>query len=174
MELPSIETERLILRVYAPEDLDARHAIRNDPDVYQYFPPYYTPPTKEKVGEAIALSVRRWREEGFGEFAVIERSSGELIGYCGLKRLDETEEIEIYYGFPKTFWGKGYATEAARAVLKFAFDEANLPRVVGVTNPKNTASQRVLQKIGLKFQGQITFYQMDCSYFSISGEEFYK
>jgi RimJ/RimL family protein N-acetyltransferase len=174
MELPGIETERLFLRVYSPEDLDARHAIRNDPDIFQYFPPYYTPPTREKVAKAIALSIRRWQERGFGEFAVIERASGELIGYCGLMNLDNTEEIEIYYGFPKKFWGKGYATEAARAVLNFAFNEANLAQVVGVTNPKNTASQKVLQKIGLKYQGQIQCYQMDCSYFRISRVEFYK
>lgn len=174
MSLPSIETDRLFLRVYAPDDLDARHAIRNDPDVYQYFPPYYSPPTKEKVVEGIASSIQRWQEDGLGEFAVIERASGELIGYCGLQPLDNTEEIEIYYGFPRKNWGKGYATEAAQAVLKFAFDEANLQRVVGVTNPKNIASQKVLQKIGLKYQGQITCYQMDCSYFRISREEFYR
>ena len=174
MELPSIETERLFLRVFKPEDLDARHVIKNDPDVYEYLPPYYTPPTREKVGEAIALSIQRWREKGLGEFAVIERVSGDLIGYCGLMNLDKTEEIEIYYGFPKKYWGKGYATEAARAVLKFAFGKAKLAQVVGVTNPENIASQKVLQKIGLKYQGQITCYQMDCSYFRISRDEFYK
>lgn len=174
MNLPSIETARLFLRVYAPGDLDARHAIRNDPDIYQYFPPYYTPPTKEKAREGIALSIQRWQENGFGEFAVIEKISGELIGYCGLMHLDNTEEIEIYYGFPKKYWGKGYATEAARAVLKFAFDEVNLTQVVAVTNPKNIASQKVLEKIGLKFQGEINCYQMECSYFRISREEFYK
>jgi RimJ/RimL family protein N-acetyltransferase len=174
MSLPSIETARLFLRVYNPEDLDARHAIRNDPDVYRYFPPYYSPPTKEKAREGIAGSIRGWREKGFGEFAVLEKISGELIGYCGLMSLDKSEEIEIYYGFPKKYWGKGFATEAARAVLKFAFDEAKLSQVVGVTNPKNIASQKVLQKIGLKYQGQITCYQMDCAYFRISREEFYK
>ncbi len=97
-----------------------------------------------------------------------------MIGYCGLQYLDNTEEIEIYYGFPKEYWGKGFATEAAQAVLSFAFDEANPTQVVGVTNPKNTASQRVLEKIGLKFQGEITCYQMACSYFRISREDFYK
>lgn len=174
MNLPSIETARLFLRVYEPEDLDARHAIRNDPDVYQYFPPYYSPPAKEKVCEGISRNNRRWQENGWGEFAVIEKSSGELIGYCGLMNLDNTEEIEIYYGFPKKYWGKGYATEAARAVLKFAFDGAKLATVVAVTNPKNIASQKVLQKIGLKYQGEIDCYKMDCSYFRISREEFYE
>lgn len=174
MELPSIETPRLFLRVYVPEDLDARYAIRNDPDVYRFFPPYYLPPTKEKVREAIALSIRRWEESGLGEFGVIEKESTELIGYCGLKALDDREEIEIYYGFPKKYWGKGFATEAAQAVLKFAFNLANLSEVVGVTNPQNIASQKVLQKIGLEYQGLITCYRMDCSYFRLSREEFYK
>ena len=174
MNLPGIETARIFLRVYTPEDLDALHAIRNDPDVYQYFPSYYSPPPKEKVREGIARHTKRWRENNFGEFAVVEKASGKLIGYCGLMYLDNTEEIEIYYGFPKKYWGRGFATEAAQAVLKFAFEEVNLAQVVGVTNPKNIASQKVLEKIGLKFQGEITCYQTDCSYFRISREEFEK
>ncbi len=174
MNLPNIETARLFLRVYAPKDLDALHAIRNDADVYQYFPAFYSPPPKEKLREGIARHIQRWRETGFGEFAVIEKASENLIGYCGLMHLDNTEEIEIYYGFPKNYWGKGFATEAARAVLKFAFEEVNLAQVAGVTNPKNIASQRVLEKIGLKFQGEITCYRMECSYFRISREEFEK
>ena len=174
MNLPRIETARLFMRVYTPEDLDDLHAIRNDSDVYQYFPAYYSPPLKETVREGITRHIQRWRQNGFGEFAVIEKASEKLIGYCGLMNLDDTEEIEIYYGFPKKHWGKGYATEAAQAVLKFAFEEVNLAQVAGVTNPKNTASQRVLEKLGLKFQGEITCYQMECSYFRISRKEFYK
>lgn len=174
MNLPDIETPRFFLRVYAPEDVDALYAIRNDTDVYQYFHVAYLPPAKEKMREAIARHTRRWLENGFGEFAVIKKASGKLIGYCGLQYLDDTEEIEIYYGFPKKYWGKGFATEAAQAVLKFAFDKANPAQVVGVTSPKNIASQRVLEKIGLKFQGEIFCYQMDCSYFRILREEFYK
>lgn len=172
MNLPCIETERLFLRVYKPEDLDALYAVRNDSDVCQYFPAYYSPPSKEDLSEGIVRHTRRWRETGFGEFAVIEKASEKLIGYCGLMYFDNTEEIEIYYGFPKKYWGRGFATEAARAVLKFAFDKVNPAYIVAVTNPKNIASQKVLEKIGLKFQGDITCYQMNCSYFRICREEF--
>jgi RimJ/RimL family protein N-acetyltransferase len=90
-----------------------------------------------------------------------------LVGYCGLKPLDETKEIEIYYGFFRDVWGKGYATESAAAVLRFGFEETTLTRIVGCTHPENCASQKVLEKIGLVRDGEAHHYGMDLYYFAL-------
>ena len=172
MNFPNIETNRLFLKVYMPEDVGALHAIRNDPDVYRYFRKPYSPPPVEEIRNGITRHHQRWQKYNFGEFGVFEKISKKLIGYCGLTYLDDTAEIEIYYGFTKQHWGKGFATEAARAVLKFAFDQLKSAKIVAVTNPKNLASQKVLEKLGLKLQGQINCYQTDCLYFSILRETF--
>lgn len=115
----------------------------------------------------------RWREQGFGQLGVFEKDSEKLIGYCGLQYFDNTPEVEIYYGFFKDFWGKSYATEAAKAMLRFGFEQTNLDKIAAGTHPDNFASQKVLQKIGLeKFDGLKRFYNIDSAYFSILREDF--
>lgn len=113
-----------------------------------------------------------WMRNGFGQFGVCEKDTGSLIGYCGLKPLDETDEIEIYYGFFRNAWGKGYATEAAAAVLRFGFGETPLERIVGCTHTENFASQKVLQKIGLIREGEANHYGMDLFYFGLNKENY--
>jgi len=103
---------------------------------------------------------------------VFDKESEKLIGYCGLQLLDDTEEIEIYYGFHKDFWGKGLATEAAKVVLRFGFEEVKLPRIVAVTHSDNTDSQKVLLRLGMKQGKNDRFYDMETVYFSILWEDY--
>ncbi|MEZ5428701.1 MAG: GNAT family N-acetyltransferase [Pyrinomonadaceae bacterium] len=172
MNLPSLETPRLVLRTYLDEDLDDFHAIRSDPVIRRYYPPHFSPP--EKSPEILHRHLVRWRENGFGEFGAFEKASGKLIGYCGLQNLDGGDEIEIYYGYAQTAWGKGFATEAAAAVLEFGFREAGLEEIVAVTHPENIASQNVLQKIGLRFEKEIICYRMNCRYFRLGREDHFE
>lgn len=169
---PEIETARLILRMYEIRDVDAIHAIWNDPDVTRYFPPEHRQRTKEQVSERLSRLLQRWRERGYGQWAVVLKDDKKLIGYCGLQPLDKTTQVEIFYGFPRQYWGKGFATEAARAALRYAFEEIKLPRVAAVTHPENAASQKVLQKISFKSEGEKRIYEMNLSYFSLSQEEY--
>ena len=87
---------------------------------------------------------------GHSLWVVIEKSGGELIGDCGFLRMPEPDEheIELGYRLMKSWWGRGYATEAAAACVEYGFDRLSLDCIVAVTNPENRASQRVLQKIG--------------------------
>ena len=90
-----------------------------------------------------------------------------LIGRCGLVHLDNTPEIEVGYLFAADCWGKAYATEAARAALDYGFTELDLDRIVAITRPENLASQRVLEKIGMRFERNARYYDMEVRYFSI-------
>ncbi len=169
---PLIETARLRLRMLEPEDADSIHSIWSDPEVMKFIP-IVVFRTREEVKEFIPLTLQRWEERGFGMFAVTFKETGEMVGYCGLQYLDGTPEVEIYYGFSKDFWDQGFATEAARAVLRFAFEEKKLESIAGITLPDNTASQKVLEKIGLKkHEENRKFYDTECAYFTASRDSY--
>ena len=101
----------------------------------------------------VAASRRRadehWEEQGFGPLAVVERASGRLIGEAGLQLLEAGPDIELTYTLARAAWGRGYATEAARAVLLWGFSGLRLQRIVAVACPANAASLRVLEKLGM-------------------------
>lgn len=167
MLIPKIETERLLLRMYKPEELEIVYKMLADKNVTRFYPPGFTI-TRENVLASMPLRLEKWRERGFAQLGVFEKKNENLIGYCGLQYFDNTPEVEIYYGFFQNAWGKGYATEAARAMLRFGFENTNLDKIVAGTHPGNTASQKVLQKIGLKKHvGLRRFYNIDSVYFSV-------
>jgi len=173
MLLPKIETERLLLRTYKADDLETVYRLASDPHITRFFPDGSNI-SREDVLSSLPRRVERWEKQGFGQFGVFEKQTEKLIGYCGLQYLDNTPEVEIYYGLFHEYWGKGIATEAARAVLDFGFEQVKLARIVGVTHPKNIASQKILQKIGLKREKTARFYDMDVVYFAVSAEEYWK
>jgi len=163
---PQIETARLRLRVLVPEDAETLSTIWSDPEVTKFIPIILFR-TKEETKEFIPLTRQRWEERGFGMFAVMTRENDTMIGYCGLQFLNGTGEVEIYYGFSKDAWDQGFATEAARAVLRFGFEQVKLESIAGVTQPENIASKNVLEKIGMEEHPETRkFYDNDCAYFT--------
>ncbi len=104
-------------------------------------------------------------------WAVVVKDSGHVIGYCGLIFLEGTTEVELAYGLAKSSWGKGFATEAARASLRFGFEELKLNRVVAVVNPQNIPSQRVLEKLGMKYTKDAHHYDADLMYYEIPKQD---
>src|SRR5215213_9862955 len=166
MLLPKIETERLLLRMYRRDELEDVYRLITDREVRRFLPKF--PAEKTDVLASLPRRIERWRENGFAQLGVFEKASGKLTGYSGLQYLDNTPEVEIYYGFFKDFWGKGYATEAAKALLRYGFEESKLERIVGATHLENFASQGVLQNIGLKREKEIRhLYGTDSIYFSL-------
>jgi ribosomal-protein-alanine N-acetyltransferase len=97
---------------------------------------------------------------------VADRANEHLLGWCGLGVLDETGEVEVKYLLRPDSWGRGLATEAARQSLGYAFGEAGLDLVIGLTHPENIASQRVLEKIGLTFTNRAVYFNFDCYRFA--------
>ncbi|HVE57557.1 MAG TPA: GNAT family N-acetyltransferase [Pyrinomonadaceae bacterium] len=168
---PQIETERLLLRTYKPDEMEKVFELSSDKDVTKHFPPYFRIEKKEVLA-SLPARLERWRTQGFGQFGVFDKADGNLIGYCGFQYLDQTQAVEIYYGFFKKHWGKGFATEAARAALRFGFEQAKLPKITAVTHPENIESQKVLRKIGFN-GGELTeFYKMPVVYFEITVEQY--
>jgi RimJ/RimL family protein N-acetyltransferase len=172
INLPKIETSRLQLRPLMADDARFLHAIWSDPEVTKFIPIILFK-TKEELDEFVPLTLQRWEERGFGMFAVTAKHDDTLLGYCGLQFLNGSEEVEIYYGFSKDCWDNGFATEAAKAVLRFGFEEAKLDKISAVTQPENSASQNVLEKIGMKKAAENRMvYEHECAYFTAGKEDY--
>ncbi len=168
-----LETERLILREWTPEDAHAAFAIYGDPAVMRYIgaegraDPDVTH-TRAGLDRAIARYPQR---PGLGFWAAVERDSGEVVGAGLLVPLEGGPEVEVGYHLVRRVWGRGYATELARALVAYGFDRLGLHRIVGVAYPANRASCRVLEKAGLIHQGRRRYYGQDLEYYVIERVE---
>jgi RimJ/RimL family protein N-acetyltransferase len=163
---PFLATSRLLMRQFTLDDVDALYRIMNEPDMMRYFPTP-TAPERERVERLVARQIDHWRVHGHGWWAVTLPDRGQFIGWCGLQYLPETDEVEVGYLFDRPQWGKGLATEAAKASVAYGFQVHNLPFIVGLTHPDNIASQRVLQKSGLHYTGVAHYFNMTCHRFSM-------
>jgi [ribosomal protein S5]-alanine N-acetyltransferase len=144
-------TERLELRAFEPADLEALHAVYGDPEVTRFIPAY---PTLEHTRRALEVHVREARAGNPAFWALIERESGDLIGDAGLGLIEGIgPEFELGYTLGPPWWGRGYATEAARAVLDHALGPLALPELLALVRPANAASINVLEKIGMERVG---------------------
>ena len=169
--IPVVETARLVLRGFGPEDFGEFCAMRADPEVMHYIGTE-GPQTRDQSEGWLDRNARRWRDEGFGMWAVTERAGGELLGWCGLSRLEDTQEVELGYGLARRAWGRGFATESARASLRYGFERAGLARIVAVAVPENTASRRVMEKLGMKYEKTEPHYGIDCVFYAVAREDF--
>jgi len=148
----SLETPRLLLRPFAPDDAALVHAVYSDPQVMRYVatgPMADIALTRQLLEDYDAHQ----RRHGFSFWAVIERSSGTLIGDSGLYRTP-AGEIELGYTLGAPWWGRGYATEAAGRWLGVAFEALDLDEVIALAEPANVASLHVLEKLGMQRAGE--------------------
>jgi ribosomal-protein-alanine N-acetyltransferase len=170
MNIPTLTTPRLVLRPFTGQDVDALYRLMDDADVMRYFP-NPTPPTREQVAAKIEKQSRHWQAHGYGCWAIEPRAQPLLAGWAGLQYLPETDEVEVAYMLGKPFWGQGWATEAARASLAYAFETLDVPFIVGIVHPDNVASRRVLEKMGLKVRERTEYFGMDCYRLTIERAE---
>ncbi len=167
-----ITTKRLELRPTKDIDLDDLADLYGDPEVMQYILP---PLSRTIVAEMINWFQKEWNRLGYGYFALFEKQSGEFIGQCGLQKFvgkPDAEEVELAFVIAKKFWGQGYATEAAEAVLDFGFTREGLCRIVAVTMEGNGLSKRVLEKSGFQFQENKKIFERMIMYYSLGREQF--
>jgi ribosomal-protein-alanine N-acetyltransferase len=169
--IPTLKTNRVVLREFSELDADPLRLILSEPGALRYFPSSKPPPI-ERVRKIIESHKNHWSEHGFGWWAAVDRADNQLLGWCGLGLLPETDEIEIKYLFKRSHWGRGIATEAAGICIDYAFKEAGLETIVGLTHTKNIASQRVLEKIGLTFRNEAEYFGMFCFRYAVSQEEY--
>lgn len=179
----SIETDRLRLRPFTLEDLAALCEMRVKEEVARYLGTTARQ-TPEFVAERLRQYLECYRRYNFGVAAVEEKSgAGGLIGWSGLQPLEfgwennypaagADTEIEVGYGFDAPHWGKGYATEAGAAWLRYGFEHARLERIVAVASPENRSSWRVMEKLGMKYETTEEHYGSPCVFYAISRAEF--
>jgi RimJ/RimL family protein N-acetyltransferase len=143
-----INTPRLILRPYVIDDFEALHKILSDKKTMSFWP---APFTTEQTNRWIERSIKSYKENQFGRFAVELKESGKIIGDCGilLSELDGKQENDLGYIIYADYWGRGFGTEAAQACLDYAFNELGLKRVAANMATDNITSIRVAEKIGM-------------------------
>lgn len=170
--MPQIETARLLLRPFTLSDAPAYYdAVMCDPDVRRFLPGG-APLPRERAVPIMQHFIGQWAAYGFGGLAVIYQEDEHLIGQCGLQFIPNTDKIEIFYALAKAYWGQGLASEAAHACLRFGFETHEFPQINALFVPGNTASERVMIKLGMTYQGVLHAYETDLPWYAIMREAF--
>jgi RimJ/RimL family protein N-acetyltransferase len=150
-----LETERLLLRHLTADDADFFLALLNEPGWIDNIGDRGIR-TVEAAAEYIARSYAASYETlGYGLYLVELKDTGERLGICGLIKRDSLEDVDIGFAFRQQYWGNGYAVESAAAVLEYGHHTLGITRIVAITSQTNKSSAKVLEKIGLKFEGLI-------------------
>jgi RimJ/RimL family protein N-acetyltransferase len=149
-----LETKRLLLRRLRPDDVDAIFAVIADPVAMQYYPRTFE---RQDAEEWIERNLHRYAEHGHGLYAVVLKASGDVIGDCGLvtQQIEGQAELEVGYHLRRDQWGHGYATEAARACMEYAFRELAVAKVISLIRPENLPSRRVAERNGLRVEREV-------------------
>jgi RimJ/RimL family protein N-acetyltransferase len=163
----TLETERLRLRMFRESDFDAYARICADPDVMRYLGEGKAL-TRAEAWRQMAMIVGHWQLRGFGLWAVEERQTGALVGRIGLFRPEGWPGLECGWMLAREYWGKGYATEAARRSLEYAFGTLGQSHVISLIRPDNAASIRVAERLGERREGHTTLFGHEVDIYGLS------
>src|SRR5881392_2361024 len=166
-----IETDRLLMRPLTADDLPALIRFRADEEVSRYIGGAAMQ-SAEAITHRLGFYLECQERYGYGMSMISLKSAGEMIGWGGLQPLEDSGETEVGYGFAQAFWGRGYATEAAVAWLRYGFEQAGLERIVAVAVPENTDSRHVMEKLGMRFERMAQHYRTDCVFYASTRAEF--
>ena len=166
-----LETDRMLVREYVEEDAEAFFKLNSDPEVLRFVPDKRLLNVEQARQILINHPIADYRKYGFGRGACILKSTGEQIGFAGLKYLEELGEVDVAFRLMRTHWGQGLATEAALASVRFGFSDLGLKRIIGLVMPENIASVRVLEKTGLRYVETVSFWGHQFSKYVIDATE---
>jgi RimJ/RimL family protein N-acetyltransferase len=152
--IPTLMTPRLTLRALRADDLDAFAAMQANPEVMKTLGTGVVR-SRAETWDGMARMLGQWALRGYGMFAVTENQTGRFIGRAGILHPYEWEEPELAYGLDQPYWGRGYATEAAVILHRWAFLQKYLTNLVSYVVPSNTASRNVLEKLGAELTGRM-------------------
>jgi ribosomal-protein-alanine N-acetyltransferase len=162
-----LESRRLSLQPFDPVDRDELLALFNHPDVRRYLLDDKLV-TIEWVEEAIRKSLRLFASAGYGLWAVRPKGAPDIIGFAGYGFLYEPPELQLLYGLHPISWGRGLATEAARAVVGYAFHDLGFDEIIASADPPNGASVRVMQRLGMRFDRRVAKSGRDTIYYRLA------
>ena len=155
----------------SPHDLDALMLIVGDSEVVKYLgikPGAIQ--SREETKTTLERMIDFWAQHGFGRWAVINKEDHKLVGLCGFRLLEDTPEL--FYIFARVNWGRGFATEAARATIRYGFEELGFERIVAVTRHANIASMNVMIKIGMRYENETRHFGVDAVCYAARRDEY--
>lgn len=167
MQSLSLQTTHLILRPLQPADAEVLYHINQSEGVLQYFP-NPAPPPLERVQRFVTGQQRHWEKYGYGNWGILPKGEEQIIGWAGLQFLPELNETEVGFLLDRPCWGKGYATEVARASLQFGFEHHHLDHIVALVHPDNLASRRVIEKCGLTYVETLSLWGLELMHYRIN------
>jgi RimJ/RimL family protein N-acetyltransferase len=167
----AIETSRLRLRPFKPEDIGSLEQVWNEPGVRRYLWDD-KPVPRETVEGIIKASVELFEKDGYGLWAVVSKYKEELLGFCGFWHFHDPPKLELLFGIATAHWNQGLASEAATAMLRQGFGELAFDRIVASTDAGNEASVAVMRKIGMTFWKREETNGLDTIYYAIFRDDF--
>ena len=145
-----LQSSRLYFREFTADDIQLLFDLNSNPNVIKYV--HEPEPTIEIASNALHnIILPQYKLYGYGRWAVYLNSNDEFIGWCGLKYIQDADEIDLGYRFKEKFWGKGYGYEAAKATLDYGFNILHLDKIFARALPKNIASLKIMEKCGMNF-----------------------
>jgi ribosomal-protein-alanine N-acetyltransferase len=170
-----LETERLFLRELNETDVQGMFELDSDPKVHTFLGSHQTIHKIEEAANIIKHVQLQYQQNGIGRWAVIEKESGEFMGWSGLKLEKGLPKYSPYYDlgyrFKPKFWGKGFATETAKFALQYGFLELNLPQINATAQDANIASNKVIEKVGFQFVETFPFEGITTNWYRLLKEE---
>jgi RimJ/RimL family protein N-acetyltransferase len=168
-QLPeTVETERLLLRTWRREDADRLDEIYRQPEYLEFMPP-------ARGADRVATYQRLWDEDGFATWAACERGSERLIGRIGLLRHDDwplaENPLEVGWTLDREYWGRGLATEGARASIDVWLEHLPDETLYSFTVPENTRSRAVMERLGMRFGGTALWHGLEHVWYALDREE---
>ena len=170
MLIPQLETQRLILRGFCEKDKDAYAKMCADTETMRYIANGQVL-SRSEAWRNLAMMLGHWQLRGYGMWAVQERSSEEMIGRIGCWQPEGWPGFEIGWTLRRAYWGRGLATEAARAAVNYAFYELQQSHVISLIRPENAASRRVAEKLGEKLEGMTEIFGSEVMIYGIRRED---
>ena len=170
MNIPIVKTKHLILRGFCEADLDTYAEMCADAEVMRYIGTGKVL-SRAESWRSMAAIIGHWYLRGYGLWAVEEQQSGEMIGRIGCWQPEGWIGFEIGWTLRRTFWKCGFATEAAKAAMDFAFNQLQQSHVISLIRSDNIASRRLAEKLGEKLQGEIEISGSKAMVYGISREE---
>jgi RimJ/RimL family protein N-acetyltransferase len=162
-KIPEIETERLVLRGPTDEDIEAWAVFLVDPGDFRYMPWLKSDETpQQRAKRNLDAMAQRWETRPLSAmgWVIARKDDGQLIGTGGLEQVQDSNDGEIDYRLGKQFWGRGYASEAARAITRFGFENSAWERIVAYVVPENTASVRIAQGLGMAYEKDVNYLDL--------------
>lgn len=171
MLIPQLQTSRLILRELREQDLDAYAQMCGDPEVMRYIGAGNTL-SRSESWRSMATILGHWQLRGYGMWAVEECETSEMIGRIGCWQPEGWAGFEIGWSLRRAYWGRGLATEGAKAALDYAFKELQQPYVLHLIRPENLASRRVAEKLGAKIRETIEILGSEALLYQIRRQDY--